>query len=89
MEIPFTNWCLILHLLISLDTNNKETANVWEYQVGIYAIIANCVCMWKNRMKLVETCTNTKVSLLVVMSWVDFAVIKKCSDTYIMQTLWN
>ena len=51
MEIPFTNWCLILHLLISLDKNNKETANIWEYQVGIYAIISNSVCIWKNRVR--------------------------------------
>ena len=27
----------------------KETANILEYKVGINAIIANFVCIWKSR----------------------------------------
>ena len=29
----------------------KKTANAWEYKVGINAIIANFVCMWKSRIR--------------------------------------
>ena len=29
----------------------KETANIWEYKVGINAIIANFVCSWKILIK--------------------------------------
>ena len=28
----------------------KKTTAFWEYKVGINAIIANFVCMWKNRI---------------------------------------
>ena len=28
----------------------KKTANIWEYKVGINAIIADFVCLWKCRM---------------------------------------
>ena len=28
----------------------KKTANIWEYKVGINAIIANFVCMGKTRI---------------------------------------
>ena len=26
----------------------KKTINIWEYEVGSNAIIANFVCMWKS-----------------------------------------
>ena len=28
----------------------KKTANIWEYKVGIKAVIANFLCMWKSRL---------------------------------------
>ena len=28
----------------------KETANIWEYKVGINATIANLLCLWKCRI---------------------------------------
>ena len=27
-----------------------KTANIWEYKVGIIAIIAKFVCLWKSRL---------------------------------------
>ena len=29
----------------------NKTANIWEYKVGINAIIANFVCLWKCRLR--------------------------------------
>ena len=38
----YTNWHEVVQIM-------KETSNIWEYQVGINAIIANFVCFWKCR----------------------------------------
>ena len=42
----------------------KESVNIWEYKVGINAIIANFVCMWKSRFedrRLLESESNVTV----------------------------
>ena len=39
----------------------KKTVTLWEYKVGINAIIANFVCMWKSRMPFVSPRNLLKV----------------------------
>ena len=39
----------------------KKSANISEYKVGISAIIANFVCLWKFRLALL-TMSSTYVS---------------------------
>ena len=46
----------------------KKTANIWEYKVGINAIIANFVCMWKTRIHKVGN-IGIFVQLLMEINW--------------------
>ena len=45
----------------------KKTANIWEYKVGINAIIANLVCMLKSRIH--ENKIILDLSLCIVITF--------------------
>ena len=46
----------------------RETENIWEYKVGINAIIANCVCLWKcqlSNLHIVSSHSGTAIGTLI------------------------
>ena len=55
----------------------KEIANIWEYKVGINAIIASFVCVWKCQVSCLPNCANSHC----LKDW-DF------KDPYVVMLCW-
>ena len=55
----------------------NETANTWQYKVGIKVIIANFECLWKCRMLVITVNwlrQNKRISFTQVNDLTQFAV---------------